>query len=1153
MEPSLLQRYCRDRRNLLDFILSSGLIKEVRSPSGPITSMSDIDFDVLSTDYVLQCIQSDGVLDISKATKRYHDESAFPVTIHSQLGDTYFLLSDPTSAGSPPRREPPPIEVNRAKNFASCPAGVLDPLVGRKTQNVVVFGDEYGVKYTNSPPTISKPGKNLTIPSLGLPSLTTGLSDDDLRESAYEILLASMVFSGVEVHSFEDKKKEKSSKFLSGLKSKRDKRHLRSQSPEKHSEIIDIIRAQMQISEAMDACVRQRLMQFASRTAFGQVDVPQISLMLLNGISKSDFLNERSYMQWRKRQAGILEELFSSANHITTEQQTIGILLAKIRNANEWDIIMSPSERAEVLSAIRQFASILSSLPGKFGIHGETYYWTAGYHLNIRLYEKLIFGVFDILEESQLLEEADEILKLIKLTWSTLGITQKMHNALFGWVLFQQFVGTDEPILLDNAILEMQKVLSAEDNNGKEEQYINSLMCSTVCNGSEIKSSLVQALFWSMSIWCDSKLQDYHLHFIKKLGCFRRLMTIALVVGTYNYGECGEIKLTKSDTLNEIAAKKLRTYVEKSIEAALSRIMDTIDLESKIERTHPLSLLANELRLIVERELNIFCPVLHHWYPEAGMVSATLLHQFYGERLKPFLKGVSCLSEDVRLVLSAADMLDHDLTQLYYSACDENGLHSLCSQKFDHYQIEEVSRPIILDWVVAQNARILEWTGRVFDLEGWEPLSHQQKQAASAVEVFRIIEETVDQFFGLNLPMDITHLQALLSIIFHTLDAYLLKLVNQLVEKYHLYPSAPPLTHYKEAVFPIIKKKLADCVLLEEQVNAKLNELTLSKLCVRLNTLQYIQKQIGILEDGIRKSWALVKPSENRRWSNEKLSETLERDVLMSNESIDELFVATFDNIKDSATDAIRKICDFTGARVVFWDLRDSFLFRLYHGSVEGARLDSILPHFDTVLNHICGLIDDNLRDRVVSSICSASLEGYAWVLLDGGPSRAFSDSDITMMEDDLNMLKDIFVADGEGLPRSLVEVEAKFAHQILSLFSLQTQSVIQMLMTASKHISTGLDLHKHGQRCLGDAHTLIRVLCHKKDIEASKFLKKQYQLPASSEYDDTPLKESSLSSPLLTDVKRSASLSSFKSIKRKFQGARSEIRHATLLEDGTM
>lgn len=84
------------------------------------------------------------------------------------------------------------------------------------------------------------------------------------------------------------------------------------------------------------------------------------------------------------------------------------------------------------------------------------------------------------------------------------------------------------------------------------------------------------------------------------------------------------------------------------------------------------------------------------------------------------------------------------------------------------------------------------------------------------------------------------------------------------------------------------------------------------------------------------------------------------------------------------------------------------------------------------VLDHICGLIDDTIRDLVVFSVCRASMvrflpqnlfccspfiavlildmfmiqEGYVWVLLNGGPSRAFSTSDITIMEDDLNMLK---------------------------------------------------------------------------------------------------------------------------------------------------
>ncbi|KAK9277789.1 hypothetical protein L1049_007336 [Liquidambar formosana] len=653
----------------------------------------------------------------------------------------------------------------------------------------------------------------------------------------------------------------------------------------------------------MDVCIRQRLIQFAGRNTCGQIDVPQISLGLLNGIVKSDFLYEKSYMQWKSRQANILEELLCfSADIMTSEHLIIRSSLAKIRNA--------------------------------------------------------------------------------------------------------KFVRTDEAMLLEYAILEVQKVLSAEDNDGNEGLYISSLVCSRLCNGIEIKLSLLQAIFFSMSVWCDSKLQDYHLHFSQKPSDFKGVMTLASEVGLLISTECGDIKLIKLDALNETAARKLEKYVERSIEAAYGRAADTIDLDSKTKRMHPLALLANELKLIAEREFTVFYPVLRHWCPGAGMISVMLLHQLYGKRLKPFLRGVSSLSEDVRSVLPAADMLDYDLTRLYTSACEESRLHYPLDQDLDHYQIGEVSRSIILDWVIAQHVHILEWTGRAFDHEDWEPLSFQQRQAVSIVEVLRIIEETVDQFFGLNLPMDITHLQALLSVIFHSLDAYVLKVVNQLVEKNHLFPSAPSLTRYEETVIPVIKKKLVECTLLDDKVNDKLTELTTSKLCVKLNTLQFIQKQLEVLEDGIRNSWNLVRSPVNRRKVEEESLETLERAPLTFSESVDELFAATFNCIRDSTTDAISKICDFTGARVVFWDLRDSFLFRLYRGNVDGARLDSILPHIDAVLDHICGLIDETLRDLVVLSICRASLEGFVWVLLDGGPSRAFSDSDIIMMEDDLNMLK---------------------------------------------------------------------------------------------------------------------------------------------------
>lgn len=33
----------------------------------------------------------------------------------------------------------------------------------------------------------------------------------------------------------------------------------------------------------------------------------------------------------------------------------------------------------------------------------------------------------------------------------------------------------------------------------------------------------------------------------------------------------------------------------------------------------------------------------------------------------------------------------------------------------------------------------------------------------------------------------------------------------------------------------------------------------------------------------------------------------------------------------------------------MFWDLRDSYICGLYRSNVEGARLENVLAHFDTV------------------------------------------------------------------------------------------------------------------------------------------------------------------------------------------------------------
>ncbi|CAA7018291.1 unnamed protein product [Microthlaspi erraticum] len=1127
---SLLQRYRNDRRKLLEFLMSSGLVKELRSPSGSSTPLSPADLDALSADYVLDCVKSGGVVDVFKATEKYNFESSYPVTIHSQSRDSYFLVSSPDAAGSPPRRMPPqPVNMENSSNNSSDLSCHIDSS-NTPTRDNYIFKEET--------PDI-KPMKPVKIIPLGLPPLRTGLSDDDLREAAYELMIASMLLSSVDAYPTQRRKIEKGSKLLSSLKRK-DKPQLQPQVSNAHSEVINMIRIQMQISSKMDTCIRRNLVQLAQLKTGEQIDLPQLALGLLVGIFKSDFPNEKLYLKWKTRQANLLEEaLCFSPGLEKNERATMRKCLATIRDSKDWDVVMSSSLRIDVLSSIRHVSLKLSSLPGRCGIEEETYYWTAIYHLNIRLYEKLLFGVFDILEEGQLIEDASSMLFHMKSIWSTLGITENLHNAVYGWVLFQQFVCTGEPSLLGSAIQELEKVTFTEKSNRKEDLYLSHIVCSRQTIGTDIHLGLVKAIFASVSAWCEDQLQDYHLHFGKKLRDFGMLVSLASTVGLPP-SDCTRTELITLDTLSDEVGDKIQSYVQNSIKGACARAAHFAYVKSHGERTHALALLANELSVIAKAEINEFAPVLSKWLPECMMISAMLLHRFYGERLMPFLEGVSSLSGEVRKVVPAAYMLEEALMQLY-NCHSKSKLHKPYLHKLKNYEIEKVVKPVMLDWLISQHDHILQWTRRAFEIEEWEPVSVHQRHASSIVEIFRIIEETVSQLFGLHLPVDITHLQALLSLIYHSLDTYLQRIFDQLVDKKLLYPSPPPLTRFTDAIMPAMKRKSLEFTEPDNIMVKKLDELTIPKLCIRLNTLCYIQKQISATEDGIRKSLAVVRSSLEKRSKTE--IDEVDENSMTHGEAVDELFATTYDSLRETNANCITKTRDLIGARVIFWDLRDMFLVQLYNGTVEGARLERLLPHIDSVLDKVCSLSYEDSRDMVVLSICRSALEAYVRVLLDGGPTRAFSDSDITLMEEDLSILKEFFIADGEGLPRSLVEQEAKQAKEILDLYSLESEMLIQMLMTASELINMGVSSE---QRRLEDAQTLVRVLCHKKDRNASKFLKRQYELPMSSEYEDVT---SNL--PALSEIVRSTSTrwsttsqNSFSSIKKKIQEATSEIRN---------
>lgn len=74
-------------------------------------------------------------------------------------------------------------------------------------------------------------------------------------------------------------------------------------------------------------------------------------------------------------------------------------------------------------------------------------------------------------------------------------------------------------MLLEYAVRKMRNIPSSEDVVQNEKKYLESLVCVNHCSGSEIRLNLVQSILWSIGLWCDNKLHDYHWHFFKVVFC----------------------------------------------------------------------------------------------------------------------------------------------------------------------------------------------------------------------------------------------------------------------------------------------------------------------------------------------------------------------------------------------------------------------------------------------------------------------------------------------------------------------------------------------------------------------------------------------------------------------------------------------------------
>ncbi|PON53330.1 hypothetical protein PanWU01x14_203370 [Parasponia andersonii] len=1114
----LLQRYRRDRRILLDFILSGSLIKKVVMPPGAVT-LDDVDLDQVSVDYVLNCAKKGGMLELSEAIRDYYEFIGLPQMNNTGSVGEFFLVTNPESSGSPPRRAPPSVpEFTPSPVFTPPPVLVPPPVLASsipdeeasspvvssvsksqsfnpaQVQELTIddiedFEDDDDVEEVNDIRTSRRNRNDATDLAVGLPSFVTGIGDDDLRETAYEILLACAGASGGLIVPVKEKKKDKRSKLMRKLGRSRTE-NLSSQSLQAPGLVglLETMRVQMEISEAMDIRTRQGLLNALSGKVGKRMDALLVPLELLCCISRTEFSDKKAYIRWQKRQLNMLEE--GLINHVAVgfaesgrKASELRILLAKIEESEFLPSSTGELQRTECLRSLREIATPLAERPARGDLTGEVCHWADGYHLNVRLYEKLLLSVFDILDEGKLTEEVEEILELLKSTWRVLGITETIHYTCYAWVLFRQYVITSDRQILQEAIEQLKKIPLKEQRGAQERLHLKSLRSKMEGEQSSRDVSFLQSFLSPIQKWADKHLGDYHLHYAEDSVIMENIVAVAMISRRLLLEEPEVVSVESMKQSTSITDRdQIELYISSSIKNAFARVLQVVDkLDTK--REHPLALLAEESKKLLKKDSTTFLPILSQRHPQATVVSASLLHRLYGNKLKPFLDGAEHLTEDIVSVFPAADSFEQYIIALIKSACEEETAGAL-SKKLALYQIESISGTLVLRWVNSQLGRILGWVERAITQERWDPISPQQRHGSSIVEVYRIVEETVDQFFALKVPMRSSELSSLFRGIDNAFQVYSNHVVDKLASKEDLIPPVPILTRYKKeaGIKAFVKKELFDPRLPDERRSTEISFLTTPTLCIQLNTLYYAISQLNKLEDSIWQRWTRKKPNEKftRKPLDEKSKSFTQKD--------------TFDGSRKDINAAIDRICEFTGTKIVFWDLREPFIDSLYKPSVSQSRFEAVIEPLDMELSQLCNIIVEPLRDRIVTSLLQAALDGLLRVLLDGGPSRVFSTSDAKLFEEDLEVLKEFFISGGDGLPRGVVENQVARARHVVKLLGFETRELIEDLKS-----SGGLEMQGSRSKLGADTKTLLRILCHRSDSEASQFLKKQYKIPKST------------------------------------------------------
>lgn len=682
-------------------------------------------------------------------------------------------------------------------------------------------------------------------------------------------------------------------------------------------------------------------------------------------------------------------------------------------------------------------------------------------------------------------DEKEDLLEMLQRhVWPALGISRATHNALYAWIHFRQFALTGNMLLLRPAKRLLQHLLEEQQEAGlmraaalpsqslvSPKQGLYPTLGSTTGSkadgiGGQGDEELPTAVSEAVVGWIAARMADYHASFGVNTKLMQNLLEILMLAESYRLGE---------DTVHGLVAQ----CVDTSLAAEFARTRRDAEA-AKPERVEQLGMLAHATRELLATEVDRYGPVLSPCLPDHQSQVAAALHKAYGALILPWFESGKGLDVSVVKLVRTAEELEEDLQK------------SMKTGRLDVWGLSAAIVPLLYDWVSDKLAQLKTWTDRLIEKEDWRGVTTTQPCGRSAIEMAKLCMQSVDSLFEMRLQLPTELVRTLLEGLDTSISRYSDFVSSSVGSVDSLAPPAPPLTRYKRELWvksveaeakgkrpPLLDEYTMKALAVPGNANAPLGvqrnvNVTTDALIVRMNCLSY-------LFDALPQ----VKASVQERWIAEQNTSTVTRQKSI------ELFVGVLAQSSKNLSASMDRMCKYTAYKVVWWDMSKEWNEFLYRWSVNRGRMDVVLQRLDAVLSQLCRSCAESLSEPLARNMLKASAAAYKRVLLDGGSTRWYTIEDIPLLQEDLAALKQFFFAGGDGLSQQEIDKRTAQLSQLVQVMRMDTDSLVGHFQKARTAFpgSDGTDL-------LSNKDVLLRVLCHRAERNASKFLKSDFRIP---------------------------------------------------------